>query len=119
MSDYFSLRKLRRLRQNQILMYLSMSLLAAILLFTFGINSITDSDSLDVCKAIAPLLHFFLLSSIVWMSIEAYNLYQDLVKVFDTTIISQNEFMCRAGVVGWSKLKFFQKVVVTILQVEF
>ena len=53
------------------------------------------------------------------MSIEAYNLYQDLVKVFDTTLISQNEFMCRAGVVGWSKLKFFQKVVVTILQVEF
>ena len=115
MRDYFSLRKLRRLRQNQILMYLSMSLLAAILLFTFGINSITDSDSLDVCKAIASLLHFFLLSSIVWMSIEAYNLYQDLVKVFDTTLISQNEFMCRAGVVGWSKLKFFQKVVVTNL----
>lgn len=94
-------RKLRRLRQNQILIYLSMSLLAAILLFTFGINGITDSDSLDLCKAIASLLHYFLLSSIVWMSIEAYNLYQDLVKVFDTTLISQNEFMCRAGVVGW------------------
>ena len=84
-----------------------MSLLAAILLFTFGINGITDSDSLDLCKAIASLLHYFLLSSIVWMSIEAYNLYQDLVKVFDTTLISQNEFMCRAGVVGWSKLKSF------------
>ena len=41
------------------------------------------------------------------MTIEAYNLYQDLVKVFDTTFISQNEFMCRAGVVGWSKLTFF------------
>ena len=84
-----------------------MSLLAAILLFTFGINGITDSDSLDLCKAITSLLHYFLLSSIVWMSIEAYNLYQDLVKVFDTTLISQNEFMCRAGVVGWSKLKSF------------
>lgn len=95
-------RKLRRLRQNQILAYLCVSLLAAILLFTFGINGMTGSDSLDVCKAIAALLHYFLLSSIVWMSIEAYNLYQDLVKVFDTTFISQNEFMCRAGVVGWS-----------------
>ena len=94
--------KLRRLRQNQILAYLCVSLLAAILLFTFGINGMTGSDSLDVCKAIAALLHYFLLSSIVWMSIEAYNLYQDLVKVFDTTFISQNEFMCRAGVVGWS-----------------
>ena len=107
LSDYFSLRKLRRLRQNQILIYLSMSLLAAILLFTFGINGITDSDSLDLCKAIASLLHYFLLSSIVWMSIEAYNLYKDVVKVFDTTPISQKEFMCRAGVVGWSKLKAF------------
>ena len=96
-------RKLRRLRQNQILVCLCLSLLAAILLFTFGINDVTDSDSLDLCKAMAALLHYFLLSSIVWMSIEAYNLYQDLVKVFDTTLISQNEFMCRAGVVGWSK----------------
>jgi len=94
-------RKLRRLRQNQILVCLCLSLLAAILLFTFGINGVTDSDSLDLCKAMAALLHYFLLSSIVWMSIEAYNLYQDLVKVFDTTLISQNEFMCRAGVVGW------------------
>ncbi|XP_078374061.1 uncharacterized protein LOC144657585 [Oculina patagonica] len=94
-------RKLRRLRQNQLLVYLCISLLAAILLFTFGINGITDSDSLDLCKAMAAFLHYFLLSSIVWMSIEAYNLYQDLVKVFDTTLISQNEFMCRAGVVGW------------------
>ena len=85
-------------------MHLCVSLLAAILLFTFGINSITDSDSLDVCKTTAALLHYFLLSAIVWMSIEAYNLYQDLVKVFDTTFISQNEFMCRAGVVGWSEL---------------
>lgn len=93
--------KLRRLRQNQILVYLCLSLLAAILLFTFGINGITDSDSLDLCKVMAALLHYFLLSSIVWMSIEAYNLYQDLVKVFDTTLISQNEFICRAGVVGW------------------
>ena len=84
-----------------------MSLLAAILLFTFGINGITDSDSLDLCKVMASLLHYFLLSSIVWMSIEAYNLYKDLVKVFDTTLISQNELMCRAGVVGWSKLKSF------------
>jgi len=94
-------RKLRRLRQNQILVFMSLSLLGAILLFTFGINGITDSHSLDLCKAMASLLHYFLLSSIVWMSIEAYNLYQDLVKVFDTTFISQNEFMCRAGVVGW------------------
>ena len=84
-----------------------MSLLAAILLFTFGINGITASDSLDLCKAIASLLHYFLLSSILWMSIEAYNLYKDVVKVFDTTLISQKEFMCRAGVVGWSKLKAF------------
>lgn len=84
---------------------MSLSLLGVILLFTFGINGITDSHSLELCKAMASLLHYFLLSSIVWMSIEAYNLYQDLVKVFDTTFISQNEFMCRAGVVGWSKLK--------------
>ena len=77
------------------------------MLFTFGINGVTGSDSVDLCKALASLLHYFLLSSIVWMSIEAYNLYQDLVKVFDTTLTSQKEFMCRAGVLGWSK---FSKV---------
>ena len=100
-------RKLRRLRQNQILVCMTLSLLAAILLFSFGINGITHSGSLDLCKAMALLLHYFLLSSIVWMSIDAYNLYQDLVKVFDTTLISQNKFICRAGVVGWSKSTLF------------
>ena len=80
-----------------------LSLLAAILLFTFGVNTLTGSASLDLCKVLAAFLHYFLLSSIVWMGIEAYNLYQDLVKVFDTSFISQTQFMCRAGVVGWSK----------------
>ncbi|XP_074626971.1 adhesion G-protein coupled receptor G6-like [Acropora palmata] len=94
-------RKLRRLRPNQILVCLSMSLLAAILLFTFGTNSITGLDSVDLCKALACMLHYFLLSSVVWMSIEAYNLYQDLVKVFDTTLLSHSDFMCRAGVLAW------------------
>ncbi|KAK2556557.1 Adhesion G-protein coupled receptor G6 [Acropora cervicornis] len=87
-------RKLRRLRPNQILVCLSMSLLAAILLFTFGTNSITGLDSVDLCKALACMLHYFLLSSVVWMSIEAYNLYQDLVKVFDTTLLSHSDFIC-------------------------
>ena len=82
---------------------MSVSLLAAIFLFTFGITGITDSDSLDLCKAMALLLHYFLLSSIAWTSIEAYYLYQDLVKVFDTSLISQIKFACTAGVMGWSK----------------
>ena len=88
---------------------MSMSLLAAILLFTFGTNSITGLDSVDLCKALACMLHYFLLSSVVWMSIEAYNLYQDLVKVFDTTLLSHSDFMCRAGVLAWSKFRFYCK----------
>ena len=43
------------------------------------------------------------------MSIEAYNLYQDLVKVFDTTLLSHSDFMCRAGVLAWSKFRFYFK----------
>ena len=78
-------------------------MLGAILFFTFGINDISDSHSPRLCKAMASLLHYFLLSSIVWMSIEVYNQYQDLVDVFNTSSISQNKFLCRAGVVGWSK----------------
>lgn len=94
-------RKLRRIRANQILIQLCIALLAALLMFVFGTQNVAKIELQETCKALAAILHYFLLSSIVWMSIQAYNLYQDIVKVFDTSTITQTEFMIRVGVIGW------------------
>ncbi|KAK3741405.1 hypothetical protein QZH41_018041, partial [Actinostola sp. cb2023] len=73
----------------------------ALLFYSFGIRQLKDPSMIETCKAISALLHYFILASMIWASIEAYNLYQDLVKVFDTSTLSHNEFMCRASLVGW------------------
>lgn len=101
--DFVNDRKLRRIRANQILLQLCIALLVAILLFGFGTQNVATDKQQEICKVLAALVHYFLLSSIVWMSIQAYNLYQDIVKVFNTTTLTHTEFMIRAGVVGWGK----------------
>ena len=101
------LRKVRRMQANQILAHLCVAYLGAIATFLLETASVAMSESMELCRGMAALMHYFLLSAVTWMSIEAYNLYQDLVKVFDTSHLSQNEFMCRAAVVGWGELGSF------------
>ncbi|XP_032219491.1 adhesion G-protein coupled receptor G2 [Nematostella vectensis] len=93
-------RKLRRMRANQILVHMCVALIGALLLYVFGIQTVSR-DMSDACKALSSLLHYFLVSAMAWTSVEAYNLYQDLVKVFDTSLLTHTEFMCRASIAGW------------------
>lgn len=58
---------------------LSGSLLFALILFLSGIEATSNTT---VCKAVALLLHFFLLSMFGWMAAHALLAYYKLVDIF-------------------------------------
>jgi len=60
----------------------------------------TMSTSYGFCVAIAILLHYFLLTSLMWMLTEAINMYHALITVF-TTYTSQ--FILKRCFVAWGK----------------
>ena len=55
------------------------SLLIVLILFVSGISATSNSD---LCKAVAVLMHFFLLMSFAWMAVMSVHLYGNLVNVF-------------------------------------
>ena len=61
---------------------LCVSLLTAEVIFMFGI---TETSNSLYCSLISILLHYFFLASFAWMFLEGYQIYELLVKVFDTS----------------------------------
>ena len=52
-----------------------------LLLLTVFIAGAERRGGVIGCRCVAVLLHYFLLTSVAWMSLEAYSLYVSLVKV--------------------------------------
>ena len=65
---------------------LCLSLLTAEVIFMFGI---TETANSLYCSLISILLHYFFLASFAWMFLEGYQIYELLVKVFETSNNSQ------------------------------
>ena len=65
-----------------------------LVVFLVGVSN-TDNPS---CQIVAVLLHYLTLVTVLWMGIEAYNLYLQIVKVM---AIYQRKFMMKAALVGW------------------
>ena len=63
-------------------------------MFLAGIERTSNQK---VCRTVAVLLHYLILSTFTWMGIEAVHLYQMLVKVFQKG--SQKRFLIQASVV--------------------
>ncbi|KAI8516480.1 hypothetical protein Bbelb_050610 [Branchiostoma belcheri] len=83
--------------KNQRLVFINLcvALLAILVIFLAGINRTTSPIG---CKVVAALLHYFLLAALMWMAVEAVNLYRAVVQVFDS--VSAN-FVIKAGAVAW------------------
>ncbi|XP_071956162.1 uncharacterized protein [Antedon mediterranea] len=88
-------RKLRRSKPQQILCHLCVSLLFLYFIFLVGIDK-TKKES--TCTAIAGLIHYFLLTSIFWMSVQAINMYYSFVKVYNTHV---SRFFVKACLFAW------------------
>ncbi|XP_055888104.1 uncharacterized protein LOC106072137 isoform X3 [Biomphalaria glabrata] len=92
-----SKRKLRRDNPSKILINLCLALMASNLVYLVGMQDYTFSDMAS-CKAVAVLLHYFLLSSLMWMAVEAFYMYLALVRVFKTYFTN---FILKCALVGW------------------
>ncbi|KAI8481574.1 hypothetical protein Bbelb_406740 [Branchiostoma belcheri] len=99
----------RAKNQRLVLINLCLALLATLIIFLAGINRTTSPIG---CMVVAALLHYFLLASLMWMAVEAVNLYRAVVQVFDSV---SGHFIIKAGAVAWAGLILLFNLLVFIL----
>ncbi|XP_038582033.1 adhesion G-protein coupled receptor G6 isoform X2 [Micropterus salmoides] len=107
---YIAFEKLRRDYPSKILMNLSTSLL--FLNMVFLLDGWLASRGMDwLCKCVAALLHYFLLTSFTWMGLESIHMYIALVKVFNTYI---RRYILKFCIVGWGLPALMVGIVVAV-----
>ncbi|XP_072019677.1 uncharacterized protein [Amphiura filiformis] len=87
----------RRDKRTKILLNLVVALLLVNLFFICGALVADYSGSGPLCVAMAVILHYFLLSAMMWMALEAFDMYMALVKVFESYYSHYLLKMCIAG----------------------
>ena len=115
---YYFRRKIRKGRSQMVLLHLALALLAVDIIILADIRPIKERclDQISNyvgCRAVAALLHYFLLVSFLWMLVEAVIQYLKFVKVFDTYT---PRFMLKAALPAWRmwfQLSYFVIIVVT------
>ncbi|XP_033630594.1 uncharacterized protein LOC117292594 [Asterias rubens] len=93
---YLSIRKLRTGKSRQIFIHFCFSLLLLYLVFLAGVDNARGSGG--GCVFVGALLHYLTLTTMMWMAVEARNMYVSTVKVFpeDTPL-----YMVKAGLLAW------------------
>ncbi|CAH1247542.1 ADGRL3 [Branchiostoma lanceolatum] len=82
--------------QRLVLINLCVALLAILVIFLAGINQTASPIG---CTIVAALLHYFLLAALIWMAMEAVNIYLATVMVFDHYVT--RNFIYKAAAVAW------------------
>ena len=93
-------RSLRNKLPRQILISFCFSLLCLYVVFVFGIER-TKPEA--VCVSVSVLLHYFTLTSIAWMAVEAFNMYVLFVYVIGRWA-HISKFLLKASLLAWGKL---------------
>ncbi|XP_036370807.1 adhesion G-protein coupled receptor G6-like isoform X2 [Octopus sinensis] len=83
------------LMSSKVLVSLCSSLAVTNFIFLVGMQSYVQT--MAGCKAVAALLHYFLLTSVMWMTVEAFHVYLSVVVVFKTC---QTCFM-KSSIFSW------------------
>lgn len=71
-------------------------MLCLYLVFLFGIDYAAHMDV--ACVTVGALLHYFTLTTMMWMGVEALNMYLMIVRVFDE---EGPCFLTKACVIAW------------------
>ncbi|XP_072051540.1 adhesion G-protein coupled receptor G6-like [Amphiura filiformis] len=93
---YITNRDLRTKPPLQIFIGFCTSLLSVYVLFLLGID---QTKSPNGCIAVSVLLHYFTLSTILWMAVEAFTMYINFVRAINRIQISK--LMLKASLVAW------------------
>ncbi|CAI9743441.1 adhesion G-protein coupled receptor G6-like [Octopus vulgaris] len=99
-------KNLRKLMASKILVNLCVSLAITNLIFLVGMQPYASKIT-AACKAVAALLHYFLLASLMWMAVEALHVCLAAVIVFKTY---QSHFILKSSILSWG----LPAVIVTI-----
>ncbi|XP_033640242.1 uncharacterized protein LOC117300656 [Asterias rubens] len=93
---YLSIKKLRTGLSRQIFIHFCVSLLLLYIVFIAGIDSARGSEG--ACAFVAALLHYLALTTMMWMAVEARNMYVSTVKVFPE---DTSRYILKACLVAW------------------
>ena len=85
---------------SQILLNFCVALSLTLIVFLAAAES-SNTSSPAACRTAAIALHYFLLSSFLWMAVEAFNMYRAFVKVFPTS--NPSKFMLKCCLFAWGK----------------
>ena len=88
---------MRKNQPQRILISLCVALLGLYIVFLAGVDA---TGSRVGCIIVAVLLHYFTLASLMWMAVEAVNMYLLFVKVLNAYV---SKFMIKASIVAWGK----------------
>ncbi|XP_038052395.1 adhesion G-protein coupled receptor G6-like [Patiria miniata] len=93
---YLAIRKLRSGKSRQIFIHFCFSLFMLYVVFLAGVDAAKATTG--GCAFVAALLHYLTLSTMMWMAVEARNMYVSTVKVFpeDTP-----HYMLKACLIAW------------------
>ncbi|XP_038051558.1 hyalin-like [Patiria miniata] len=93
---YLAIRKMRSGKSRQIFINFCFSLFMLYIVFVAGVDNAKGSGG--GCVFVAALLHYLTLSTMMWMAVEARNMYVSTVKVFpeDTP-----RYMLKACLIAW------------------
>ena len=96
-------RSLRNKLPKQILISFCFSLLSLYVVFVFGIER-TKPEA--VCVSVSVLLHYFTLTSIAWMAVEAFHMYVSFVHVVGRWA-HISKFLLKASLLAWGKRNIY------------
>ncbi|XP_022246737.1 adhesion G protein-coupled receptor E1-like isoform X2 [Limulus polyphemus] len=95
---YALFRCLNRDRSGKILLNLCVSMLLMNTSFLVGSQRGSGVAGVDICVIVAVLIHYFLLTSLAWMCVEAINMYQMVIHVFAST---ETRFVLKRCFLAW------------------
>ena len=84
-------------KEQQIFISFCCSLLCLYVVFLFGIERTNPQVG---CIVVSVMLHYFTLTTILWMAVEACTMYINLVRVLDFHI---SRFMLKASLTAWGE----------------
>ncbi|XP_036369863.1 adhesion G-protein coupled receptor G2-like [Octopus sinensis] len=94
---HVSFKNLRKLMASKILVCLCISLAVSNLIFLVGMQEYATTKP-AACKAVAALIHYFLMTSLMWMTVEVLQVCL-AVDVISQTV--QRSFMIRSSILAW------------------
>ncbi|XP_071786950.1 adhesion G-protein coupled receptor G7-like [Asterias amurensis] len=97
LAAYLCIRQLRTGKSRKIFIHFCVSLLLLYIVFLAGVENAVSSKV--ACVVVSALLHYLLLSTMMWMAVEARNMYDSTVNAMNPKDV--HHYMLKACLFAW------------------